>query len=74
MEPLPKLSKHASRVIARRLRTMWELLKARFAPQAEEDLARAEERHRAGTNRPRACLHQRLGNKPQLVTGCERRP
>ena len=51
MEPIPKLRKHASRAIAQRLRTMWELLKARFAPQAADDLARAEERHR-GRNEP----------------------
>ncbi len=46
MEPRPKLNRLAQRILSERLRALWEQLKARFASQAEEDLARAEERHR----------------------------
>jgi hypothetical protein len=51
MEPAPKLSKHARRLIAQRLRAFWQLLKARVLAQAADDLARAEEQYR-GRNEP----------------------
>jgi hypothetical protein len=51
MKPASKLDNRARRVIARRLQTFWERLKARFAPMAEEDVARAQEQHR-GRNEP----------------------
>jgi hypothetical protein len=43
MDPLPKLTKVAARVLQERLRAYWEMLKARFAAQSEEDLVRAEQ-------------------------------
>lgn len=45
MEPSPKLSKHGARLLPAQLRTFWEILKARFATQPEEELARTEERY-----------------------------
>jgi hypothetical protein len=51
MEPVPKLNRHAATVLKMRLQTFWAVLKAHFAPQAEDDVARAEERHR-GRNEP----------------------
>jgi hypothetical protein len=46
MEQLPKLTRNAARMLQERLRIYWEILKTRFSQQAEEDLKRAEERHR----------------------------
>ena len=46
MEPLPRLDRYKRRSIDQRLKAFWAVLKAHFAPQAEDDLARAEERHR----------------------------
>ena len=51
MKPEAKVSNDARRVLAKRLRGYWEILTAYFAAQAEDDLARAEERHR-GRNAP----------------------
>jgi hypothetical protein len=51
MEPVPKLNRHAAHVVKMRLQAFWVVLKAHFAPQAEDDVARAEERHR-GKNEP----------------------
>jgi hypothetical protein len=51
MEPSAKLNRHARRVLAQRLQALWDALKARFTPHAQDDLARAEERHR-GRNEP----------------------
>jgi len=51
MEPLPKLNKHAARIIQDRLRNFWMVLKVHFASYGKDDLARAEERFR-GRNEP----------------------
>lgn len=55
MEPLPKLNKYSAQIIGYRLKDFWMVLKAHFAPQARDDLARAEERHR-GRNEPPEAL------------------
>jgi hypothetical protein len=51
MPPNAKISNDARRLLTKRLRAYLEILKARFAGQAEGDLARAEERYR-GRNAP----------------------
>jgi hypothetical protein len=51
MEPVPKLNRHAAYTVKMRLHAFWAVLKAHFSPQAEDDLARAEEQHR-GKNEP----------------------
>jgi hypothetical protein len=52
MEPSAKLTKHARRVLAQRLRALWRVLRLHFAPKAPEDVARAEARHRGRNELP----------------------
>ena len=59
-EPLPKLYNHASVVIRYVLRNYWITLKA-HRPQARDDLARAEERHRAAGMSPRSPISAEVG-------------
>ena len=52
MEPSAKLSRHVRRVLAQRLNALWDVLKAHFTPQAEADVARAEEQQRTRNEPP----------------------
>ena len=68
------MSKYARNVLAKRLCTFWDALKAPFVPQARDDLARAEEQHRGRDKRePRGLLspnekreYQRSGEAAQI--------
>jgi hypothetical protein len=68
MQPSAKLSRHARRVLAQRLKSLWKTLKAHFAPQAADDVARAEERHRGRNEPPGGVGTGRDGLDPQRRT------
>jgi hypothetical protein len=52
MEPTPKLGRTSRKEVGSRLRAYWQILLQYFAPRAQEDVPRAEERLRSMNEPP----------------------